>query len=354
MNNTNHSYCRYWIDDDQTLKRTSKIMAIILVGGFALFGNILIILLATRYTVRKNINYMIINMAVSDMLVVVMFSSLRIRESANNLNYPFIDVNDQNIADIICKMTKFLEMSAKLVTLINLLILSAERFRATRVGVPRACPRARARYLCPVITSWVLPMLLASYNLYFWQSWYFEFLKTSMCRINHDDIDVVLPCYTFVTLVFVLALLTIALLSVLTLRSLSSSRVIAVDLSDVHKQLRNKRMACAARMVLCSLLLYGFCYIPTFSMDVVVILWNYRVADLSTICIDWRSLMFMLDFLLIVNSCLSPCVYIIFLKDFRKAAIGLFIDRNVNRHGTVKRPSNTTLVDRTVFTTTKL
>ena len=49
-------------------------MAILLVGGFGLFGNVFIIFFAIKYIVRKNIHYLSINMAVSDVLVAFMSS----------------------------------------------------------------------------------------------------------------------------------------------------------------------------------------------------------------------------------------------------------------------------------------
>lgn len=348
MNTTSNQtyFCKYWMKRETELIRTTKIMSVIVVGGFALFGNIVIILLSAKYTLRKNINYMIINMAASDMLVVIMYSSLKIRENINMASYPSLDVTDDVAATILCKITKFLEMSAKLVTLINLLILSVERFRATRtVGVPRMNPRTRKKYFCLLATSWLIPMALSAYNLYFWRSLYVKVWNASLCF----TIGNLLPWYTLVTAMFVLILITIAVLSILTLRSLSTSRAIVADLCDAHKKLRNRRMASATRMVLCSLLLYSCCYIPSFSLDVFIILHHYRITYLTRTCIDWKNLVFVTDFLLIVNSCFSPFVYIIFLKDFREAAKWLLFVGHIHRP-----QSTTTIVENTVHTTTKL
>ncbi|KAK3752667.1 hypothetical protein QZH41_006486 [Actinostola sp. cb2023] len=51
---------------------TLKVMAILLVGGFGVLNNIFVIVLAVKYTVWKNLHYLIINMAVADSLVVLM------------------------------------------------------------------------------------------------------------------------------------------------------------------------------------------------------------------------------------------------------------------------------------------
>ncbi|KAK3737049.1 hypothetical protein QZH41_005343 [Actinostola sp. cb2023] len=49
-----------------------KVMAILLVGGFGVLNNIFVIVLAVKYTVWKNLHYLIINMAVADSFVVLM------------------------------------------------------------------------------------------------------------------------------------------------------------------------------------------------------------------------------------------------------------------------------------------
>jgi len=49
------------------------------------------------------------------------------------------------------------------------------------------------------------------------------------------------------------------------------------------------------------------------------------------ICIDWSTLFFILSNILpLVNSCFSPCIYIVFLSGFREAAKRL-VCRTTNR-----------------------
>jgi len=63
--NSTWEYCKYFVPDSDTT-RTVKVIASTLLSACGIFGNIFVIVLATKYTVRKNLHHLIINMAVSD------------------------------------------------------------------------------------------------------------------------------------------------------------------------------------------------------------------------------------------------------------------------------------------------
>ena len=319
------SYCRYDFPnkDVNEFIQTAKIMSVVVVGGFALFGNVLIVLLAAKYTVRKNIHYMIINMALSDIFVVLMFSSRQIQSTSSH--GIFYNIYDQITVDILCKVGQFCIHSVRLVTLVNLLIISVERFRATRLTVHRALPHSRKTHTALVLGSWLLPMALSAYNLYFWKSLYFKNWKYYRCFFF---VQYALVWSTIPIVFVVIFVLIILVLGTLTLRSLSSSENVSANLSTIQQRRRSKRMAGAVKMVLCSLLLYICSYLTTFSCDLYWIIHTNHIRSAVAIdAIDWVTLEFVADFLLLVNSCFSPCIYIVFLKDFREAAKLLLFGR---------------------------
>ena len=43
----------------------------IILATFSIFGNIFVVILAVKYTVRKNLHHLIINMAVADLLLAI-------------------------------------------------------------------------------------------------------------------------------------------------------------------------------------------------------------------------------------------------------------------------------------------
>ncbi|KXJ06698.1 hypothetical protein AC249_AIPGENE24618 [Exaiptasia diaphana] len=69
-NNSSGYYCKYDEPDTQ-LEYNAKRIALILLMTLGLAGNIFVIVLAVKYTVRKNLHHLIINMAVSDTLYIL-------------------------------------------------------------------------------------------------------------------------------------------------------------------------------------------------------------------------------------------------------------------------------------------
>ncbi|KXJ14978.1 hypothetical protein AC249_AIPGENE14472 [Exaiptasia diaphana] len=110
----------------------------------------------------------------------------------------------------------------------------------------------------------------------------------------------------------------------LTIRRLNKLQGIQNHLSEGQRNIRARRTQSAVRIVLASVLLYACSWFPNLVLYVVR-LTNaiFPSADImnSLLCIDWRSLYFIItQFLPLVNSCFSPCIYVIFLSDFRDAA----------------------------------
>ena len=248
------SFCKYDVPDTDIV-RTAKVMAILLVGGFGIFGNVFIIFLAVKYIVRKNIHYLIINMAVSDVLVVLVFS---INILMDLFGYNLWDHIHGTVANILCKMDPFLMFTSMLVTLVTLLIISIERFRVTRLTVHRIRPYTLTQRVAVISCSWLIPMGLCAYVLY----------NLEHCETGNRQYcvytDFTNSCigYTFFYFCYFVLFCAILFLSILTSVRLRKSQAIQANLPDVQRQARAKRTANAVRMVLCSLLLYSCCYLP--------------------------------------------------------------------------------------------
>ncbi|KXJ11719.1 hypothetical protein AC249_AIPGENE12641 [Exaiptasia diaphana] len=104
-NSSRYQYCKYSEPDTQ-LEYNAKRIAVILLMTLGLAGNIFVIVLAVKYTVRKNLHHLIINMAVSDSLFILMVLTEDIGWLSNSnlsLTYP-----DGILGDILCKTKLFL------------------------------------------------------------------------------------------------------------------------------------------------------------------------------------------------------------------------------------------------------
>ncbi|KXJ06656.1 hypothetical protein AC249_AIPGENE2749 [Exaiptasia diaphana] len=123
LNSSTHTDCKYW-GPESDAEIIAKRIAFVLVILLGIFGNVFIILLAAKFTVRRNLNYLIINMAVSDTLFLL----------ASLLMYiPWISNYKMRIqSKVFRRSALFLWHTSVRVSIITLLVISIERFRATK------------------------------------------------------------------------------------------------------------------------------------------------------------------------------------------------------------------------------
>ncbi|KXJ22931.1 hypothetical protein AC249_AIPGENE24290 [Exaiptasia diaphana] len=199
--------------------------------------------------------------------------------------------------------------------------LRIERFRATRQTLQRSSPYTLKQYVMIIGVSWLIPVIVAG-------------CYTSTLRLRDR-----LFCYTFererdnhigwaLTVFDILTFLlcwVIFILSIITTRRLSRTQAIHVHISEEQRKIRTKRSRAAVRMVLVSVLLYTCCWILNFFIKALPPGFSdsdgcqYDFLDVNASRV-FAAVTFINTFLPIVNSTLSPCIYIIFLHDFREAA----------------------------------
>ena len=271
---------------------------------------------ALKPTRRSTLHHLIVNMAVSDILVVITFVYKMFGSPLpDNINYiP---------ANIICKLVLHINISSELVTLVTLLIISIERYRITsRLTVQAPQALSSKKRVLVVLSSWFVSMLLGLFALIV-GTVDFRSMKIHRCSFHINLVWHVL--YPFKNICAVIMYCSITILGILTSVRLSKMTEIQANIPDAQRRLRKKRMVSAVRMVLCSLLLYSCCYLPDFVEDFLEgVLWHEKSNGTSC---NNEIVHFMLHLPKIINSCLSPFIYMVFLSDFREAAVNVFTKR---------------------------
>lgn len=314
-NSSAYEYCIYFYPDTD-LMRYTKLTALALLVVSGTFLNGFVIILAAKYTPRKNIHYLIINMTVSDALFLLSrFSYYAIWQ----FNYKWKVVSSGFFGDILCKSTKLFHHCTPNVSLITLLVINIERFRA--LGKLQRCRPYTVRKRVAVIgICWLLPMPSAvfySYLIKMSSSWHCGFSSGDVDNTFgfFVDFDNALP-FVLCCVIFVFGILIIV--------RLSKSQPVILHLNKEQQKNRKLRTKAAVHMVLASLLLFACCWFP-YRIYRVLRTINSLIPSVELIdyraCWDYRSFTFIVeDFLPLVNSSFSLCVYIIFLPDFREAA----------------------------------
>ena len=170
---------------------------------------------------------------------------------------------------VICAVARFLLDVSYKVSLISLLVISIERFRATRRTLTRSRPYTFRRRIMAICVSWLIPLPFAAYFLYEdhhgWRDEDFQHFFST------DNILHVILCFV----IFVLCVLTI--------RRLSRPQAIQSHLNQQQQNVRRRQTQAAVRMVLVSVLLYTCCWLPIFVFHKFSVGWNPH----SKSCDNW-------------------------------------------------------------------
>ena len=141
--------------------KTGKTIALSLIFVVSLVGNSLIgIIVYKTPNLRKPINFLIANMALSDLLFPIFLLPKRLLD----LHVDSWLINGV-LGQILCKLQAFLVEASSLVSVQSLVLIAVDRFGA--VVVPLRSPLI-SRKLCPffILTTWIVAMAVTSPYLF--------------------------------------------------------------------------------------------------------------------------------------------------------------------------------------------
>ena len=153
MNGTQQSNC-YW---NPTAEKIGKTFAYCLIFLVSLAGNTVIgVIVYKTKTMRKPINFLIVNMAMSDMLLPVFFIPFEIQRL-------YIDswLIDGPLGQALCKLVAYLSFISITVSIQSLVLIAVDRFGA--VVYPLRSPLINSK-LCAffILATWIVAMAILS------------------------------------------------------------------------------------------------------------------------------------------------------------------------------------------------
>lgn len=284
----------------------TKVVAFIIICLFCVVSNSLVIFLVYKSKkLHKDMCYLIVNMAVSDMLVM----ALGLREWMNILlsNSRSWKV-EGTLGTLSCKICTLLRFVAPIVSLTTLIAISVERLRAV-VSPTRVQPAGRLLFCLLLGLAWLIPIILYSYVLYAFD---LSLYKDGMyCYDQHLNKNGWILYYLVFYVLVVVMFLTLVVLNVTIMKKLYKTQR-AIQLPDSQKKKRALKFVRAVRMITCCSVLFVVCWGPRSCLR---FLDHLNVLDFDY-CVT-KNWFFCIDFLFYLNFSSSPLVYFAFLKDFR-------------------------------------
>ena len=292
---------------------------------FSLVGNSLIVLIVYKtQTLRKPINLLIANMAISDLLYPTFLFPVLLVEM--HVGSWFIG---GTLGQALCKLHTFLADASSFVSIQSLVLIAVDRFGA--VVVPLRSPLI-TRKLCSffIIATWIIAMavlspFLVTYKLVKYQG-------RLMCESLWIEAfgGNTYPNYTLAVVVvfFYIPFVLVVILYSIILMKLKMQAHPGEQSANAEEQ-RTRRNRNVLKMAIAIVVVFFICLIPCFSNFVIV---GFSAPDSSI----WFSCSFFLyvivaRYISYTNCAINPIICFIFSSNYRQA-----LKRLVNCCDTVK------------------
>ena len=311
INGTQPSSC-YWNPTAIKIGTTFTYCLIVLV---ALAGNTVIgIIVYKTKTMRKPINFLIVNMAMSDLLNPIFWIPLDIQRLY--INFWLIR---GPLGQTLCKLVGLLPNVSIAVSIQSLVLIAVDRFAV--VVVPLRSPLISSK-LCPffMLATWIIAMAvfcpkLFAFNLVEYsgglkcaQRWKEIFGESS--SFEHYAMSI-LMIFNFMPLVL------IAILYIIIYIKLKSQKIPGEQSASAGQQ-RQQRERNVLKLAIAIVLGFVVCWLPN------SIVWFFLLFAPDIWSCGFQRFTFFAHFMTRINCAMNPCICLIFCKNYRTGLKNLF------------------------------
>ena len=313
MNGTQPSSC----SSKPTAEKIGMTFAYCLIFIVSLAGNIVIgIIVYKTKTMRKPINFLIVNMAISDLLFPIIVIPWTIHDH-------YIDswLIGGPLGQALCKLLPFLVDLSAAVSAQSLILIAVDRFGA--VVFPLRSPLIRSK-LCPffILATWIIAIAVNSPLLFV--NKLIDSPEGLLCEGHWSEVFGESLSYEnyFVSMVVVFILfpsVLIAILYIIIYFKLKSQKTPGEQSANAVQQ-RQQRERNVLKMAIAIVLGFAVCWLPT------AIFW---CIFLFTNTILWPNcgipnVVEVVAFMGVANSAINPCICLISSRNYRNGLKALF------------------------------
>ena len=306
-----------------TATRIGETFAYCLLFVVSLAGNILIgIIVYKEKALRTPINILIVNMAISDLLLSIIYFPARFvrLNTASHwlLSGPF--------GQVFCKLSCFLTDVSRVVSIQSLVLIAADRFVAVVFPLrPSLISSKQCRIFISVI--WVVAMAVSCPQLFTWKV--VEYAEGLVCQRGLNDKSSWIKNYTLVGIIVFLyvPLVLIAILYFSIAVRNKSQKILGEPSVDARKQ-RLKRERSVVKMSVAIVFVFAVCWLP-FSIVFLLSSFSSDSAMMSSCAFQYSA---HIAFFLARSYCaVNPCVCFIFSSNYRQGLKNLLGCFSTNR-----------------------
>jgi len=322
-NNASNQTVDSMVGDDEcpahfttTAERVGKLIAYIIIFVISLTGNTLIIYVVRKSkNIQRNVNYLILNMAVSDLFTPAFAIPTKIVQL-------ILDIDESRWlitglgGEITCKLLHFVKDIALPVSTLTLVLIALERFVA--VVFPLRAKRITSRLrLALIMSTWIISTAL--HGPYFYIFKIFEYDSEAYCIPSWEPafeepstgkFYATFLCAALIIIPFIL-LAVIYTIIVLTLVRQRNALRDAVRGGVIRDKMNRNVLKMAVTIVV----VFAICWGPlNIYMFILIFVWNWQAPR----CV-LPAFPFIAGFFAHANSAINPFVYFGFVENYRRS-----------------------------------
>ena len=302
MNGTQSSSC-----SNPTSEKIGKTFAYCLLSVVALAGNSFIgIIVYKTKTMRKPINYLIVNMAMSDLLFPIFLYP-------EVITYIYVDswLISGPLGQALCKLCPFLTGASNAVSIQSLVLIAVDRLGA--VVFPLRSPIISSK-MCPsfILATWIVAMAFNS--PYLFTNKLVEYPGRLACEQEWNEVSSFQNhIIARIVILFYIPLMLIAVLYIIIVIKLKSQKTPGEQSVNAGQQ-RAKRERNVLRLAIAIVLGFAVCWLPLTIIYMVVVF----ASDNMTWSCGFYYFIFVIFFIANANCAINPCICLIFSGNFRQ------------------------------------
>ena len=292
--------------------KIGQTIAFSLIFVVSLVGNSLVGIIVYRTpNLRKPINFLIANMALSDLLFPIFSMSKRLSDLHSDswlIGGP--------LGQILCKLPAFLADVSSMVSVQSLVLISVDRLGA--VVVPLRSPLISCK-LCPffILATWIVAIAVASPNLFSYKlvenqeevkcqnQWAKTFGEKSFVTYLLAGVSV----FFYIPMILLVAVYSIILIKL-------KKHVHPGEQSVNAEEQRTKRNRNVLKMAIAIVLAFFLCWLPAYTI-LLIIQFLEPTSSIRSSC-SFRAFSIFTYFLAFANCAINPTILFISSSNYRK------------------------------------
>ena len=313
INGTQPSSC----PSNPTAEKIGKTFAYCLIFSVSLAGNIVIgIIVYKTKTMRKPINFFIVNMAMSDLLF-----AINVIPHAIQKLYTDSWLIGGPLGLALCKLVFFFIDLSGAVSIQSLVLIAVDRFGA--VVFPLRSPLIRSR-LCPffIFATWIVAIAVNSPKLFV--NKLAEYPERLLCEGRWNEVfgeSSSQENYTLSYLVvfMFIPLVLIAILYIIIYLKLKSQKIPGEQSANAEQQ-RHQRERNVLKMAIAIVLGFAVCWLPL-AILWCILLFAHTIQRRNC---GLRYVLYVVDFMSLASCAINPCICLILSRNYRNGLRALF------------------------------